>query len=616
MNKTLCKVGQTCTFLCLFYTLSLHAEPSDTADLYTHEIYNYMGHGLAVYDMTDNTLNDIVTSNNLLGYSVWINGYGDLPTGKFGYSSSSGAYVAFECKWGELYPLEMYPEEELHIALAGDMLHIMAVFNGGLTGTWYQNYIDAFHVAWGDIIFNNVAPDAWCDFVYATRVGDIPTYGWVVHIKRNNLGTLEYYTDYDPGYVLYPPYADLKPNKLELVDVDYIPDYTEKELVYADMYGGYFVTCRQDGWGSFTFPYAHLIDIEEEITDFVLGDLNGDDYTDLIVCTENCVKTFMNTQSGGFGEVHQEIEGCYQAALGEWDYDGIPDLAVWFIPTTGDERVAIHENLDDGSGRFVSTPIWRGRIDDPPTYFKPFEFMFAELNGRGAHSLVMTGMDQSSSEGRLYVWYDDIDHAVTPVRHFNVTDSPGGHPTLSWDGNSEMDIYKYNVYRAMREDDIRPDSTEFMEIDEVIHPDTSYTDTTVLVHTQYDNYKIWYAVTAEDETSHESLFSPLIRFWGYYQEGDIITTVVLSYPEKFSLSASPNPFNPTTRIIYDLPEDSYVSMRIYNVAGQEVESLADGQRVLGTHTLSWDASHLPSGIYLAKIEAGQNHAVQKLMLIK
>jgi len=88
-------------------------------------------------------------------------------------------------------------------------------------------------------------------------------------------------------------------------------------------------------------------------------------------------------------------------------------------------------------------------------------------------------------------------------------------------------------------------------------------------------------------------------------------------PDQFSLAQNyPNPFNPATSISYTLPVDAHVSLIIYNMLGQEVATLVDGELSAGEHTATWIASDVPSGMHIYRIEAGTFSAVKQLMLVK
>ena len=65
----------------------------------------------------------------------------------------------------------------------------------------------------------------------------------------------------------------------------------------------------------------------------------------------------------------------------------------------------------------------------------------------------------------------------------------------------------------------------------------------------------------------------------------------------------PNPFNPTTEITYNLFYDSKVTLKIFNLIGQEIAELVNGEMSLGIHSIKFDASKLASGIYLYKLDA-------------
>ena len=75
-------------------------------------------------------------------------------------------------------------------------------------------------------------------------------------------------------------------------------------------------------------------------------------------------------------------------------------------------------------------------------------------------------------------------------------------------------------------------------------------------------------------------------------------------PETFALKNNyPNPFNPATTISVELPEAAVVSLRVYNVMGQQVAQLANGNYPAGYHQVTFDASKLSSGVYIARFEA-------------
>jgi len=88
-------------------------------------------------------------------------------------------------------------------------------------------------------------------------------------------------------------------------------------------------------------------------------------------------------------------------------------------------------------------------------------------------------------------------------------------------------------------------------------------------------------------------------------------------PLTFALHQNyPNPFNPTTTIPLELKKNAQVSLKIYNILGQSVLTLVDGFIPAGTHQTTFDASGLPSGMYIYRLEAGEYRASRFMMLVK
>lgn len=78
----------------------------------------------------------------------------------------------------------------------------------------------------------------------------------------------------------------------------------------------------------------------------------------------------------------------------------------------------------------------------------------------------------------------------------------------------------------------------------------------------------------------------------------------------------PNPFNPTTVIIYQLPVNSFVTLNIYDVLGREIQTLVNEHQSAGTHSVTFNEANLPSGAYLYRIQAGIFTDVKKFVVVK
>jgi hypothetical protein len=88
-------------------------------------------------------------------------------------------------------------------------------------------------------------------------------------------------------------------------------------------------------------------------------------------------------------------------------------------------------------------------------------------------------------------------------------------------------------------------------------------------------------------------------------------------PKEFALSQNyPNPFNPLTTVNYQLPIDNWVTIKVYNILGEEVATLIDRMETAGYKSVIFNACNLPSGIYYYKIVSGEFIDVKKMILLR
>jgi len=161
------------------------------------------------------------------------------------------------------------------------------------------------------------------------------------------------------------------------------------------------------------------------------------------------------------------------------------------------------------------------------------------------------------------------------------------------------DVKYYSVYRTTTSG-VYPSEPLATTID------LMYKDTNVTVDTKY-----YYTVTATDYADNESEKS---------NETEWVTGVIGSgsaVPVDYELSQNyPNPFNPTTTIEFALPEAADVTLKVYNVSGQEIASLNNGRMQAGYHKVTWDAGSVSGGVYIAELKAGSFVKTMKMVLAK
>ena len=124
-------------------------------------------------------------------------------------------------------------------------------------------------------------------------------------------------------------------------------------------------------------------------------------------------------------------------------------------------------------------------------------------------------------------------------------------------------------------------------------------------------------------------------FWWYYREdcvpytNSLWTTVDNAMFSAFNISAAssllgpnlfvsayPNPFNPSTKIVYNIKNKSNVSLKVYDIVGKKVATLVSGVVEAGEHSIRFDGSNLSSGMYFVRVESEGEASVQKIVLVK
>jgi hypothetical protein len=92
---------------------------------------------------------------------------------------------------------------------------------------------------------------------------------------------------------------------------------------------------------------------------------------------------------------------------------------------------------------------------------------------------------------------------------------------------------------------------------------------------------------------------------------------VSGVPDKFQLNQNyPNPFNPSTKITYNLPSNSVVRLKVYDVLGKKVADLVNKEQAAGFYEINFDASNLSSGVYFYRLETGSFVKTKKMLLMK
>jgi len=230
---------------------------------------------------------------------------------------------------------------------------------------------------------------------------------------------------------------------------------------------------------------------------------------------------------------------------------------------------------------------------------KNFYDFFVADEELGSHHIVVKVSDGYDTVERD--WYV---YVKTPVQlaHFSGHILERKGIELKWETTVEVAHAGFNVLRKSASD------REYQQINEkLIKSDGTkkycYIDRNVEVGETY-SYKLEDISITGEKTQHDPI------------------TVFVTRPKDYKLYQNyPNPFNPTTNIEYQLPEQTMITMKIYNIRGQEVKTLVDNVKQAGYHSVVWNGldnndKPVASGVYYYRIETKSYNEVKKMILLR
>ncbi|MCX6164012.1 MAG: T9SS type A sorting domain-containing protein, partial [Ignavibacteriae bacterium] len=167
-------------------------------------------------------------------------------------------------------------------------------------------------------------------------------------------------------------------------------------------------------------------------------------------------------------------------------------------------------------------------------------------------------------------------------------------------------------------------------------PNSSFYEVVLANNPNFNNYLISQIVSETFYQVPNNILNPIMQYYwkvrcinnlGISEWSEIFTFATLNstnitnnipgIPKNFDLHNNyPNPFNPSTKIQFDVPKNSIVKINVYDITGREITTLVNDFRNAGRYEVQFNASNLSSGIYFYKMQAGDYNAVKKMMLIK
>jgi hypothetical protein len=175
-----------------------------------------------------------------------------------------------------------------------------------------------------------------------------------------------------------------------------------------------------------------------------------------------------------------------------------------------------------------------------------------------------------------------------------------GYIEINWEEASEKDFKFFRLERSI--------APQFAETETDVIAETR--QNTVLDTKAEIGVDYYYRATAVDSNHNESDYSEIVKA--------VITIGGKSLvPDNYALHQNfPNPFNATTEIRYDLPEETYTNISIYNIAGQLIEVVLDEKMPAGYHSVKVHTPQYGSGMYIYRISTPGFSASKKFLLLK
>jgi len=237
----------------------------------------------------------------------------------------------------------------------------------------------------------------------------------------------------------------------------------------------------------------------------------------------------------------------------------------------------------------------------------------------------------SSSNDIHVVWKDELGNNNGKNLRYKYNDQPPLAPqNLSWTNTGSPYYHPLISWSAVNEPDVRINSTGIRLERRLFNGETntwgywtevlllgestSYIDNTIYNASGAGNGRVQYRVRSKDLGNHYSEYSNTIDFrFGTSSEKISVINQELDYALDQNF---PNPFNPTTKISYSIKQEGIVTLKVYDVLGNEVATLINEVKPEGFYDVDFNANDLPSGIYFYKMQAGKFMAVNKMVLMR
>ncbi len=425
--------------------------------------------------------------------------------------------------------------------------------------------------------------------------------------------------------------TDTGPHFVLINDID--NDY-DNDLVVVNYHGNSINVFKNDGYGQFNRFSSVGTGANPRTASLV--DVNNDGFIDIALPCSGIynLQIFLNDRDGNYSLYQDQIVGPFPPAIssGDVDGDGDIDLATLLI---NQNKVVI---LKNNEGTFDI-------LEDQNTNEYPYGLNFLDIDNDGNLELIVSNI---LSDNIIIYENEIIVDSTPPVITSTVPQLNLWPPNNKYE-NLSLDKFGLKVSDNLDQSlDLKDIFIQKVTIDEYGSlKDVNIIDyqTVLLKRTRNGNgngrvYKLFLGVidnAGNLGTTVVRVVVPHDMSKDVIDDGELIlvngfdhatsTHLALNkdnskktdsgLPNNFNFFQNyPNPFNPTTQISFDIPKQTYVELKVYDVLGKEVSVLTSRQHSPGKYNYTFDAASLPSGIYFYHINAGEFQQTRKMLLLK
>lgn len=297
-----------------------------------------------------------------------------------------------------------------------------------------------------------------------------------------------------------------------------------------------------------------------------------------------------NSEDGASAIIVDNTGNIYVAGISSGLNSGFDYTAVKYTPSGTEEWVSRFDGEDNGDDWFTGIAL------------------------DGSDNVILAGYSFGSASSFDYAVVKYAQEVIpVELTSFNLK-SVGDEVILDWTTSTEINNRGFEIQRSAFRDQKSVRKTPFGKIRdwEMVGFVEGYGTTSESKSYQFTDRRI--------PAGNYTYRLKQIDFDGTFKYSKEIE-IDVNTPLQFTLEQNyPNPFNPVTQIKYSIPENGFISLRIYNLLGQQIAELVNGIIKAGNYMVSYDASsgncRIASGVYYYKLEAGNVVLVKKMILIK